>query len=194
MANVVFKTSGNLLSARNKPSGESKRIFFGQLLVETTHSEVNFAKEVANAVIIQADMNGTAVDFTPVGDKFVTRIEENGHVLLFEGVLAGYLKVPPEDAVTLHVSFRRATEEDNDTVRGNVDLVPTYALMFSIISSHPGEFGDDGFWNQLGINLFTGLSTEGEGRSGDPNVKIAIAYGDENYYRIIKPKDDQTQK
>ncbi|HLC68900.1 MAG TPA: hypothetical protein VJH24_03590 [Candidatus Bilamarchaeaceae archaeon] len=177
----------SLLRVPHAPKTPDKRLFFGQLLVETKVDKVDFAKEVANAIIIQAESNRATVDYTPDPDIFVTRIESGEHVLQFEGDLPAYLKIPPEDARSFHVSFREATAEDGTAeLAEKIRFSPTYVLTLSMLASSPSELGDRGFWGQLGTNLYTGLSTEGSsGRPADGNPNVAIVYGDEAGHQFV---------
>jgi len=165
-----------------------KCVFFGQLLVETRAPKLDFAKEVVNAVIVQGELNRAELDYDPNPNNFVTRREGKEHVLEFKGDLPGYLKLPEDDARSLHVSFREA--EGGDKAKAVVEtakLTPSYVLTLSVESTEHGEFSDDRFWEQLGSNLFCGLSEPDpeRGRAGDPGMKIAIVYGIEGAYWII---------
>ena len=165
----------------------SRQVFFGQLLVSTTHDQISFAKEVANAIIIQAKLNEVHVDYTPRGSSFITCTKGYEHVLEFEGDLAAYLKVPINDARFFHVSFREAGLNDRSSARDNLNLLPDYVLTLSMVASQAGEMGDPGFWRQLAYdNLSTGIGTPGpDGRTADPNVKIAVIYGNQYWYEVI---------
>lgn len=205
----------------------SARPRFGQLLVETKYGMVNFAKEAANAILIQAEMNGKTLDYSPNGTAsvskivgrdcllepvFVTRTEGREHVLEFEGDAAGYLKIPGADAASFHVSFREADASDKlafamaeNSISTTALLVAwpvlisrmasgqaspgAYVLTLSASSSVAGEFGDEGFWGQLGNNLYTGLSSpgpRGSGRMGDPDARITIIYGNGESFKVLK--------
>jgi hypothetical protein len=214
LRNIIMRKLQSLLSVPYKGEGAPKnRIFFGQLLVsdqkmvarnsvvfpsadlEITGTlfqnnaipNLEFAKEVANAVLIQAEMNEVGLDYTPNGDQFVTRTDGNEHVLEFEGNIAAYLKLPESEANSLLVSFREANEEDLRSAIPEVKMMPSHVLTLSVDASGPGEFGDDGFWKQLANNLFCGLSEPDpeRGREGHPDLKMAIVFGCNEAYQVI---------
>jgi hypothetical protein len=191
-----------------------KRILFGQLLVghenaglpkgfaydaakglmvptERKIPHLDFAKEAANAVLIQAEMNGVCLDYSPNGEQFVTRKEGNENILEFEGDLPAYLKLPGSDAFSLNVSFREAEEGDKtQDVKEKAKLTPSYVLTLSAEATNTGEFFKEDFWGQIGNNLFCGLSEPDpeRGREGHPDLKIAIVFGSEDAYFVIPNK------
>ncbi len=172
---------------------EPKRVFFGQLLVETGYDRLTFAKEAANAVITQAELNRVQLEFTPNGDRFVTRIERGEHVLEFTGDLPGYLRIPAEDANSMHVSFREADESDRRPfIERRTKISPDYVLTISAVAMQAGELGDRGFWIQLATNLFQGIyyPDEERERPGDAGLKISIIYGDSDSQRIVRLTSD----
>jgi hypothetical protein len=163
-----------------------KQLYYGQLLVETIYKPTDFAKEVANAVLIQAEQNGKKVDYCPGQNSFVHHVKDGMHFMLFNGDLEGYLHIPAEDIHSLHVSFRLADADDkSENVRHKLDLLPAYVLTLSVASSTAGELGDKSFWEQLGNNLWTGITTPTTERAGDQGLRIAIVYGDSSSYQLI---------
>ena len=192
LRNILMRKLQSLVAVPHKGEGVApKKVFFGQLLVETRTPRLDFAKETANAVLSQAELNRVELGYSPNGDQFVTRKEGNEHVLEFEGDVPGHLKLPESDARSLHVSFREAEEGDKSpVVREKTKLTPSYVITLSVEASKPGEFGDDGFWDQLSTGLFGGLFDPDpeRGRAGDPDLKIAIIFGSNEAYSVIPNK------
>lgn len=206
----------SLLAVPYKGEGApKKRIYFGQLLVGDSKlacgshlavspaglqvttimgwstkkiDNLEFAKEVANAVLIQAELNEVALDYTPNGDQFVSRKEGRENILEFEGDKSSYLRLPDSEADSFLVSFRECEEGDQTAeVATRAGMMPSHVLTLSVDSSMPGEFLDEGFWKQLGTNLFMGLSEPDpeRGRAGHPDLKIAVVFGCDGTYQVI---------
>ncbi len=165
----------------------NQNIFFAQFLVHTAYDETTFARETANAVLIQAEQKGIDLRYVPNGEAFVTRIDCCERVMEFGGDVAGYLELPDEDARTFHVSFRNANKMDDKAVTGPTHFSPTYVLTFSVVAQNPGELGDAGFLTQFANHLWSGIVEPdmGRGRPGDPHIKIAIIHGNELRYSVV---------
>jgi hypothetical protein len=163
-----------------------KRVFFGQLLVETKCSKIDFAKDVANGVIFHAEGKGAGVDYNPNGTQFVTKIDGNEHIMDFEGDLPAYLNLSGEDACSFQLSFREADDADKQIIKAKVTLRPSYVLTVSVVATRGGELEDHGFVENLGEHIFGMLSEPKEdgSRPGDPEVRMSSVLGKNETYQI----------
>ncbi len=168
-----------------------KKVFFGQLLVETKYSRIDFAKDVANAVIFHAEGKRVGVDYNPNGMQFVTKIEGNEHTMEFEGDLPAYLNLSGEDVRSFQISFREADEVDKQIVKAKLTVRPSYVLTLSVVATRGGELEDYGFVENLGEHIFGMLSEPKEdgSRSEDPSVRISCVTGKNGEYRISAGTD-----
>lgn len=170
-----------MLNVPCAPAQTGRQVFFGQLLVGTPCPPLRFAKELANAVLIHAEGLGVALDYTPSGSAFVTRVEGPEHILAFEGPVESYAGIPLAEAPSFHISFRIASAEDTLMGAIAVHLLPDYVATLSVVASAPA-FSVGGFWNDLANCLWTGLEGPGlDGSPAYPDAKIAIIYGEDKF-------------
>src|SRR3989338_8120677 len=175
---MIMKTMQSLLKVPHNEPASGKRVFFGQVLVETTHTKDGFAKDVASSIEEQSELVRTPVLYQPGEATFVSRMDGNEHVMVFEGDLSGYFKIPQDVISSLNISFCEVTEDDkNPEVKELSKLSQTYVLTISMVAFQPGELGEEGFWYQVGTALWNVITVDGaDGRKADENVKLAIVY------------------
>jgi hypothetical protein len=176
----IYRTAP-ALTIPHAAHSNGKKLFFGQLLVETPIPARTFANEAAGALVIQAELNGKRIDYAPQKRGLPDQVAGE-YPLAFKGEIAGYLKAAPEAEKFFHVSFRIAEEGDKcEAIRKQALLVPDYVLTLSLAARKPGELKDAGFWGQLGICLFTGISTV----SPYLEPKVAYVFGKGARYKFV---------